>query len=115
MQTEGMQTEIAGLFDQKPSCYTESHFALFQRFKNALNRGQVRAAEPDASARTGWRVNAWVKKGILLGFRMGAVVDMSVDPVRQPFLDKATWPVKRLAPDSGVRIVPGGSSIRDGV
>ena len=84
MQTEGMQTEIAGLFDQKPSSYTELHFTLFQRFKNALNAGQVRAAEPDASARTGWRVNAWVKKGILLGFRMGAVVDMSVDPVRQP-------------------------------
>ena len=115
MQTEGMQTEIAGLFDQKPSSYTELHFALFQRFKNALNAGQVRAAEPDASARTGWRVNAWVKKGILLGFRMGGVVDMSVDPVRQPFLDKATYPVKRLTPESGVRIVPGGSSIRDGV
>src|SRR5579863_3611695 len=110
-----MQTEIESLFDQKPSTYTETHFALFQRFKNALNAGQVRAAEPDASARTGWRVNACVKKGILLGFRMGGVVDMSVDPVRQPFLDKATYPVKRLTPESGVRIVPGGSSIRDGV
>ena len=110
-----MQTEIEGLFDQKPSSYTEQHFALFQRFKNALNSGQVRAAEPDASARTGWRVNAWVKKGILLGFRMGAMVDMSVDAVRQPFLDKATYPVKRLTPESGVRIVPGGSSVRDGV
>ena len=113
-----MQTEIAALFDQKPSSYTEQHFALFQRFKNALNDGQVRAAEPDASARTAWRVNAWVKKGILLGFRMGAVVDMSVDPVRQPFLDKATYPVKRLTRESGVRgvrIVPGGSSVRDGV
>jgi 2,3,4,5-tetrahydropyridine-2,6-dicarboxylate N-succinyltransferase len=110
-----MRTEIEALFDQKPSSYTEQHFALFQRFKNALNSGQVRAAEPDASARTGWCVNAWVKKGILLGFRMGAVVDMSVDPVRQPFLDKATYPVKRLTPESGVRIVPGGSSVRDGV
>jgi 2,3,4,5-tetrahydropyridine-2-carboxylate N-succinyltransferase len=110
-----MQTEIEALFDRKPSSYTEPHFALFQRFRNALNSGQVRAAEPDASARTGWRVNPWVKKGILLGFRMGAVVDMSVDPVRQPFLDKATYPVKRLTPASGVRIVPGGSSVRDGV
>src|SRR5712675_131268 len=109
-----MQTEIEGLFDQKPSSYTESHFALFQRFKNALNAGQVRAAEPDASVRTGWRVNAWVKKGILLGFRMGSVVDMSVDPVRQPFLDKATYPVKSFTTADGVRIVPGGSSIRDG-
>jgi 2,3,4,5-tetrahydropyridine-2,6-dicarboxylate N-succinyltransferase len=110
-----MQTEIEGLFDQKPSSYTEQHFALFERFKNALNAGHVRAAEPDASTGTGWRVNPWVKKGILLGFRMGGVVDMSVDPVRQPFLDKATYPVKRLTPESGVRIVPGGSSIRDGV
>jgi len=88
---------------------------LFQRFKRALNSGKIRAAEPDLSTRTGWRVNAWVKKGILLGFRMGAVVDMSVDSVRQPFLDKATWPVKRLTVESGVRIVPGGSSVRDGV
>src|ERR1700688_2580406 len=110
-----MQTEIELLFDQNPSTHTESHFALCQRFKNELNAGQLRAPEPDASARTGWRANAWVKKGILLGFRMGGVVDMSVDPVRQPFLDKATYPVKRLTPESGVRIVPGGSSIRDGV
>jgi 2,3,4,5-tetrahydropyridine-2-carboxylate N-succinyltransferase len=109
-----MQTEIERLFEEKPATYTEEHFALFQRFKQALNSGAVRSAEPDPSARSGWRVNTWVKKGILLGFRMGAVVDMSVDPVRQPFLDKSTWPVKRLTPESGVRIVPGGSSIRDG-
>ena len=55
------------------------------KFKNALNAGEIRAAEPDASAKTGWRVNAWVKKGILLGFRMGATVDMSIDAARQPF------------------------------
>jgi 2,3,4,5-tetrahydropyridine-2-carboxylate N-succinyltransferase len=109
-----MQTEIEKLFDEKPSAYTEDHFALFQRFKQALNEGRVRSAEPDASTRSGWRVNTWVKKGVLLGFRMGATVDMSVDPARQPMFDKATWPVKRFRPESGVRIVPGGSSIRDG-
>ncbi len=109
-----MRAEIESLFDHKPAAYTEEHFALFQRFKQALNEGRVRSAEPDTSARSGWRVNAWVKKGILLGFRMGAIVDMSIDPARQPMFDKATWPVKHLAPDSGVRIVPGGSSIRDG-
>ena len=109
-----MQTEIETLFDQKPSTYTEEHFALFARFKQALNDGAVRSAEPDASASSGWRVNIWVKKGVLLGFRMGAVVDMSPDPVRLPMFDKATFPVKRLGPDSGVRLVPGGSSIRDG-
>jgi len=109
-----MQTEIEALFDQKPASYTEEHFGLFQRFKQALNAGAVRSAEPDASARSGWRVNPWVKKGVLLGFRMGAVVDMSVNETRQPFLDKATFPVKRFTPQDGVRIVPGGSSIRDG-
>jgi 2,3,4,5-tetrahydropyridine-2-carboxylate N-succinyltransferase len=109
-----MQTEIEVLFEHKPAAYTEEHFALFARFKEALNAGAVRAAEPDSSTGTGWRVNAWVKKGILLGFRMGGIVDMSVDPTRQPFFDKATWPVKRITASSGVRVVPGGSSIRDG-
>jgi 2,3,4,5-tetrahydropyridine-2-carboxylate N-succinyltransferase len=109
-----MQTAIEKLFDEKPAQYTEEHFGLFARFKEALNRGDVRSAEPDASAASGWRVNTWVKKGILLGFRMGAVVDMSANGARLPFTDKATWPVKRVAPESGIRIVPGGSSIRDG-
>lgn len=109
-----MQTEIENLFDQKPSTYTEEHFSLFARFKQALNEGAVRSAEPDASAKSGWRVNIWVKKGVLLGFRMGAVVDMSPDSARLPMFDKATFPVKRLGPESGVRLVPGGSSIRDG-
>jgi 2,3,4,5-tetrahydropyridine-2-carboxylate N-succinyltransferase len=109
-----MRTKIEKLFDEKPSTYSEEHFALFARFKQALNEGTLRSAEPDASTRSGWRVNIWVKKGILLGFRMGAVVDMSPDPARLPMFDKATFPVKRLGPESGIRLVPGGSSIRDG-
>ena len=109
-----MQTEIEHLFDSKPAAYSESDFALFYKFKTALNAGQVRAAEPDPTSPTGWRVNAWVKKGILLGFRLGGIVDMSLDPARQPFFDKATYPVKAFSAASGVRIVPGGSSIRDG-
>jgi 2,3,4,5-tetrahydropyridine-2,6-dicarboxylate N-succinyltransferase len=109
------QTKIEALFDEKPSQYTEEHFRLFQKFKDLLNVGRARAAEPDASAPSGWRVNGWVKKGILIGFRMGQVVDMSSDRIRQPFFDKATYPVKQLAVGSGIRIVPGGSSIRDGV
>jgi 2,3,4,5-tetrahydropyridine-2-carboxylate N-succinyltransferase len=109
-----MRSEIEKLFDEKPSTYTDEHLRLFQGFKQALNSGEIRAAAPDASARTGWRVNAWVKKGILLGFRMGAVVDMSVNPTRQPWFDKATFPVQHITADRGIRIVPGGSSIRDG-
>ena len=87
-----MQAEIEKLFDEKPATYTDDHFHLFQRFKQALNAGEIRAAEPDSSTKTGWRVNAWVKKGILLGFRMGAVVDMSINSTRQPWFDKATFP-----------------------
>lgn len=109
-----LQQQIERLFDEPPAQYNESHFALFRDFKSALNRGEVRAAEPDAASPTGWRVNAWVKKGILLGFRMGAVIDMSIDRARQPFIDKSTYPVRTVTPADGVRIVPGGSSIRDG-
>ena len=109
-----MQTEIEQLFDHKPPTYTPEHFDLFYQFKQKLNLGEVRAAQPDASAKNGWRVTPWVKKGILLGFRMGVIVDMSIDRSRQPFFDKATYPVRQFSADDGVRIVPGGSSIRDG-
>jgi 2,3,4,5-tetrahydropyridine-2-carboxylate N-succinyltransferase len=109
-----LQADIERLFEQNPSSYAGADFQLFADFKSALNEGRVRAAEPRPSERTGWRVNAWVKKGILVGFRMGQIVDMSVDPERQPFLDKSTYPVKRVGARDGVRLVPGGSSIRDG-
>jgi 2,3,4,5-tetrahydropyridine-2-carboxylate N-succinyltransferase len=109
-----LPSEIEQLFDSPPSQYTEEHRRTFEAFKTELNRGEVRAAEPDAESKTGWRVNAWVKKGILLGFRIGKIVDMSVDRVRQPFFDKDTYPVKAVNLASQLRIVPGGSSIRDG-
>jgi 2,3,4,5-tetrahydropyridine-2-carboxylate N-succinyltransferase len=108
-----LPSEIEQLFDCPPPQYTEEHRRTFETFKSALNGGEVRAAEPDGASKTGWRVNAWVKKGILLGFRIGKVVDMSVDRVRQPFFDKDTYPVKEVNVASQVRIVPGGSSIRD--
>lgn len=109
-----MQQQIEALFENPPEQYSAADFALFAEFKEELNAGRIRAAQPDAASATGWRVNAWVKKGILLGFRMGALVDMSIDAARQPWFDKSTYPVKRLKPEDGVRIVPGGSSIRDG-
>jgi 2,3,4,5-tetrahydropyridine-2-carboxylate N-succinyltransferase len=84
----------------------------FARLRASLSAGDARAAEPDASTPTGWRVNPWVKRGILLGFRFGDTVDMTVDHGRWPFFDKDTLPLRRL--DAGVRVVPGGSSIRDG-
>ncbi len=109
-----MQTEIERLFDGKPDSYPDSVFELFAEFKLALNTGQIRAAEPDPGSPTGWKVNAWVKKGILLGFRISGIVDWSIDRERQPYFDKATYPVKQFDGTEGVRIVPGGSSIRDG-
>ena len=105
---------IEELFDYPPEAYAEEHRRTFQKFKDALNAGEVRAAEPDAASASGWRVNAWVKKGILLGFRMGSTVEMGPYPTPQPFIDKSTFPLKTIRRDDGVRIVPGGSSIRDG-
>jgi 2,3,4,5-tetrahydropyridine-2,6-dicarboxylate N-succinyltransferase len=107
-----LQGEIEQLFDEKPAAYTEDHFRLFEQFRNALDEGRVRAAEPDGASPTGWRVNAWVKKGILLGFRMGGIVDLSVGDLT--FRDKHTYPLKHFDPQAGVRIVPGGSSVRSG-
>jgi 2,3,4,5-tetrahydropyridine-2,6-dicarboxylate N-succinyltransferase len=113
-----LREEIERLYVEPPARYGPEHRDLFERFKEALNRGEIRAAEPDPASPTGWRVNPWVKQGILAGFRMGEVVDMSVgDPrggFRLPFLDKETYPPRPLDPESGIRVVPGGSSIRDG-
>src|ERR1700694_4763214 len=103
-------SQIEGLFDNPPAQYTDDHFSIFREFKEALNRGQVRAAEPDSNTNSGWRTHTWVKKRILLGFRMGVIVDMPTAPPRQPFIDKSTYPVRAVPPADGVRIVPGGSS-----
>ena len=108
-----LKEKIEALF-AKAAPFEDSDFELFGEFKALLNAGAIRAAEPDPAAPTGWRVNAWVKQGILAGFRLGGIVDMSVDAGRLPFFDKSTYPVKRLTAESGVRLVPGGSSIRDG-
>ncbi len=83
----------------------------FARLKRALNHGQVRAAEPAAD---GWQTNAWVKRGILLGFRLGDLVEMSEPGAHLRFFDKDTIPAHPWAMTDKVRIVPGGSSIRDG-
>ena len=107
-----MQAEIEQLFDNKPATYTPEDKGVLAAFLICLNEGRIRAAEPDASSPTGWRVNAWVKKGILLGFRMGVNVEMSVGSLC--FRDKNTYPVQRFGPEKNIRIVPGGSSVREG-
>jgi 2,3,4,5-tetrahydropyridine-2-carboxylate N-succinyltransferase len=83
----------------------------FMELKAALNAGTVRAAERGPDGR--WRANAWVKAGILLGFRLGRVQPTATGGPF-PFYDKDTYPLRRITLEDGVRIVPGGSSVRDG-
>ena len=92
--------------------FSAEDFALFAEFKDALTRGLVRAAEQDGDGR--WRTNAWVKQGILLGFHMGQLADMSPQDHSLVFFDKDTYPVRATTIEERVRIVPGGSSVRDG-
>lgn len=84
----------------------------FLALRAALERGDLRSASPDSASATGWRVNAWVKRGILLGFRLGGLEDHQGSGFS--FVDKHTYPVRHFSASDGVRIVPGGSSIRAG-
>jgi 2,3,4,5-tetrahydropyridine-2-carboxylate N-succinyltransferase len=130
-----LQPCIEELYARETKEFGEEYFRAFDEFKSALNEGRVRAAEPDPGSPTGWKVNPWVKKGILLGFRIGCVVEMhlkvgerlavplsgiSDETGREPegrtyqFRDKHTFPLKQIPRNQNVRVVPGGSSIRDG-
>jgi len=106
---------ITELFEQGGAAPRDAAREAFAQLRSELAAGRARAAEPDPSSPTGWRVNVWVKQGILLGFRFGDVVDMGIGKGRWPFFDKDTLPLKALDLASGVRLVPGGSSVRDGV
>jgi len=160
-----LENRIEGLFEKQADQYGEEYFRAFDELKTALNEGRVRAAEPDPTSPTGWKVNTWVKKGILLGFRIGRIVEMPVAPPfraagaglkpgatgvgersalpREPeglpyqeqrsqtaatgadlkvgateiefqFRDEHTYPLKQIPPEQNVRVVPGGSAVRDG-
>jgi 2,3,4,5-tetrahydropyridine-2-carboxylate N-succinyltransferase len=105
---------ITELFSQGSAASKDAARELFAQFRAELSAGRVRAAEPDPASPTGWRVNVWVKQGILLGFRFGDVVDMGIGKGRLPFFDEDTLPLKPLDIANRVRLVPGGSSVRDG-
>jgi 2,3,4,5-tetrahydropyridine-2-carboxylate N-succinyltransferase len=109
-----LEAEIHALIAAGATVDRDLARATFARLREALSAGTVRAAEPDPSRPSGWRVNAWVKQGILLGFRCGDMVDASMDHGKLPFYEKDTLPLKRPGLAAGVRIVPGGSAIRDG-
>jgi 2,3,4,5-tetrahydropyridine-2-carboxylate N-succinyltransferase len=126
MTIETLERTIERYFAAGAEAVGDKHaMQAFLALREALEDGALRSAEPDASAPTGWRVNAWVKRGILLGFRIGVLEDQSVighgnrshivsAPPEMTFIDKGTYPAQRFAPEDGVRVVPGGSSVRAG-
>jgi 2,3,4,5-tetrahydropyridine-2-carboxylate N-succinyltransferase len=85
---------------------------VFEEFKTFLRRGEIRSAEKDADGN--WHANTWVKQGILLGFKMGGMVEMSKETETFRFFDKETYPLRPGSLEDKIRIVPGGSTIRDG-
>jgi 2,3,4,5-tetrahydropyridine-2-carboxylate N-succinyltransferase len=110
----GLQQTVEALFAQGSAADKSAAREAFFTLQRGLSKGELRAAERDASTPSGWRVNVWVKQGILLGFRFGDTVDQSADHGKWPFYDKDTMPVKKPGLDAGIRIVPGGSTIREG-
>ncbi len=106
-----LRAAIEGYAGGVPAGEEKAAVEVFRRLMAELNTGAVRAAQKDADGR--WRANAWVKQGILLGFRLGRVVRVAPESPFT-FYDKDTFPLRAVAPGDGVRLVPGGSTIRDG-
>jgi 2,3,4,5-tetrahydropyridine-2-carboxylate N-succinyltransferase len=106
-----LRERIEAIARRRDGTFTPADTAVFDEFKSALNRGEVRAAEKNVDGV--WMVHSWVKEGLLLGFRMGALVDMSEGKSFR-FFDKHTYPARPTEIGDNVRIVPGGSTIRDG-
>jgi 2,3,4,5-tetrahydropyridine-2-carboxylate N-succinyltransferase len=119
MSTNTLQQSIEHFFAAGPAAIgDDTALAAFHQLRGALEAGILRSAEPDPTTATGWRVNAWVKRGILLGFRLGALEEMNGKHLDGgsilSFVDKATYPAQRFTAEQGIRIVPGGSSVRSG-
>ena len=106
-----LREQIEAIASRGNNEFTPADRAVFEEFKSALNTGVIRAAEKNANGV--WVVNSWVKQGLLIGFRMGALVDMSTGESFK-FFDKDTYPARPTKIGENVRIVPGGSTIRDG-
>lgn len=106
-----LQNDIERVYQEELSgADVDRALKIFSKFKFFLNKGEIRAAEKVNGA---WKVNDWVKKGILLGFRLGEMEDVSINS-QFTFFNKSTFQLKQLHLSDGVRVVPGGSSIRDG-
>jgi 2,3,4,5-tetrahydropyridine-2-carboxylate N-succinyltransferase len=118
-QLTALQNAIERHFAQGAEAIgNDDALTAFEELRAGLEAGTLRSAELNPTSPTGWSVNAWVKRGILLGFRLGALVDMSGShPLGESilsFVDKATYPARRFRPEEGIRVVPGGSSVRAG-
>jgi 2,3,4,5-tetrahydropyridine-2-carboxylate N-succinyltransferase len=111
-----LREDIERLYEEGASANRDRARAIFGRLRQELSAGRVRSAEPDPSSPGGWRVNTWIKKGILVGFRCGELVDVSPEGRGAHFFygDKDTMPLKKIDATMGIRVVPGGSAIRDG-
>jgi len=108
-----LQEAIERHFAAGPSSIGDpSSMTAFLALRAALETGEVRAASPDPASPTGWRVNAWVKQGILLGFRIGTLKELPAGGLS--YIDKHTYPIRHFAVGDGIRVVPGGSSVRAG-
>ena len=108
-----LQQRIEELYAMPPQDvhYVDDVSVVLTDFLNALNDGSIRAAEPVGDGT--WKVNQWVKHGILVLFRKGHLEDVSMNEQFR-FFDKDTLPTKPLKVGDGVRVVPGGSTIRSG-
>jgi 2,3,4,5-tetrahydropyridine-2,6-dicarboxylate N-succinyltransferase len=111
-QSTSLKSRIEGFFAAGAKATSDSAaMHAFLELRDALEAGKIRAAEPDANSPIGWRVNAWVKQGILLGFRLGHLEAVGHD---LSFVDKHTFPARHFGADDGIRVVAGGSAIRAG-
>jgi 2,3,4,5-tetrahydropyridine-2-carboxylate N-succinyltransferase len=105
-----LKERIEQLFNK--SQFTPGDRDVFEEFKTALRKGEIRSAQKDMNGN--WYANSWVKQGILLGFRMGKLVEMSKPTETFQFFDKDTFPLRPMTVEDNVRIVMGGSAVRDG-
>ena len=106
---ERLRQEIERLFSTADTQRSPATLAIFQQFRDALSAGKIRAAEKRDGQ---WRANAWVKQGILLGFQLGELNEAGSGVLT--FVDKNTFPPRNFRAEDGVRVVPGGSAIRQG-
>lgn len=108
-----LQQSIEHFFSLGPAVIgNPDAFLAFHELRDALEAGTLRSAEPDEASPTGWRVNAWVKRGILLGFRLGHLEATEGGVLH--CVDKHTYPTRRFTPEQNIRIVTGGSAVRAG-